>query len=184
MRLFQVAVGAAFFTAFTGAALAGEAIEFEPGPSQSITMTMGASQAIRTPRPYASVQIIDPAVVDATAISDHRITLVPKAPGISTVSIYDRDSKKIGEIGVTVVRQPEAREAFVGSVAIHNHPGKLQGVTYYKCQNNGCVFQKEVQSELPTPQPPAYPTAEVRRTSHDPRTGETTTVIERGQREE
>ena len=44
-------------------------------------MSRDAPMTVTTPRPYKTVHIINPNVVDAVAVNDHKITFLPKGIG-------------------------------------------------------------------------------------------------------
>jgi Flp pilus assembly secretin CpaC len=117
-----------------------------------------------SPRPFATIQIIEPNIVDAIALSNRRISLIPKEAGITTVSILGERNDEIARFSVSVSAiektREVSREAYAGvpgRVEVHNHP-TLIGSTVFSCGTT-CVLVKEIQSEVPPPAPPNAPAA-------------------------
>lgn len=135
-------------------------ITLEAMPSRTITVVMGTSRAVKTERPYSSVQIVDPTIFDVVPESDRRLNIVPKSPGLTTLVIFDKENKRMSEANIFVQSVPktaltETDETFrgvPGRVKIHNDPKGLAGVSFYSCTPN-CENIKEVSTSFQAPQP-------------------------------
>jgi Flp pilus assembly secretin CpaC len=162
-------------------------LSVQPSPSQTITIRMGTSKAIVVEKPYSTIQIVDPTIFDVVPESDRRINLVPKAPGLTMMVIYDKDNARMAATNVMVQRIPETaddkmQETFKGvpgRVKIHNQPGKLAGVAVYSCTPD-CDLIKEKQGSFESPEPnPRFETVERQQAYSDPRTGRESRSFER-----
>jgi Pilus formation protein N terminal region len=97
-----------------------------PQPTQTITMAMGQSTTVAVSRPFATIQIVDPNIVDAIAETNRRVTFVPKALGTTTVNILDENNMRVTSLLVSI------DEIGIGRIKIHNQ-ARLGSVTTYRC---------------------------------------------------
>jgi hypothetical protein len=140
-------------TVLSGATQAQESttITVLPQPAETITMAMGQSTTIAVSRSFATIQIVDPNIVDAIAETNRRVTFVPKALGTTTVNILDQNNTRVASLLVNI------DEIGIGRVKIHNQ-ARLGSVTTYRCgasasggESIGCDLIKEDIMKAPAP---------------------------------
>jgi hypothetical protein len=154
----QCAYGILCATLFVGATVAAYAqgIRVEPQPTQTILMAPYAPTTINTPRPYKTVHILNPNVADAIAVTDRRITFVPKAVGITSVNILDENNDEIASLNLEVDD--------VGPARVHIHNKRLlTSYTTYRCTFRGCQYVDELTAKEPAPAPPTVTETRERR---------------------
>jgi len=106
-------------------------------------MQPGYAKQYEAPKPFATMMIADPKVVDGLAATDRLVTFTPQAPGETNVLFLDSNGREVAELLVFV--QIPGRV-----IKIHNHP-KLHGTTRYRCRaETGCEFESETHYQLPT----------------------------------
>ena len=74
---------------------------------QTVTLKLGAGSALELERPYASVLIGDPDIVDVHARSDRSVILEPLNPGATNLIFVDERSIAITNVRI-LVRIPGA----------------------------------------------------------------------------
>lgn len=135
-------------------------MSLEAPPANTISVVMGTSRAVKTDRPYSSVQIVDPTIFDVVPESDRRLNIVPKAPGLTTMVIFDKDNKRMSAANVIVQRLPttaalELDETFrgvPGRVKVYNSKDGLGAFTVYSCTPT-CDKIKEMPTSFKAPEP-------------------------------
>lgn len=135
----------------------GDLLTVLPQPTQTINMTVGTSTTVAVKRPFKTIHIIDPSVVDARAETDQRFTLLPKSAGQTTINILDENSNQIASVGIVVasnlrVTEELARETYEnvpGRVRVHANGKSLAGVTFYRCNRDNCEFVEELVPRIP-----------------------------------
>jgi pilus assembly protein CpaC len=85
----------------------------------SITVTVGKSQDVRIDSPFAEVAVGDPAIADATPLTDHSISILGKKIGTTRVTLYSADKRLLGifdiEVAYDVSRLRSEIRAFSGA---------------------------------------------------------------------
>jgi Flp pilus assembly secretin CpaC len=156
-------------------------ITVQPSPSRVVPIGIGTSREIVTSRPYSTVQIVDPNIIDVVAESDRRLTILSKAAGITTLIVYDRNNARLGSTNVIVSKIPDqdTYKGVPGRVKIHNDPKSLASVSVYSCTPDSDIV-KEKPSAFQAPDPnPSYDVVEQRRTDRETRSGRSSTTYER-----
>jgi Flp pilus assembly secretin CpaC len=106
-------------------------------------MRPGYAKQYETPKPFATMMVADPKVVDGLAATDRLVTLTPQGLGETNVLFLDSNGREVSELIVYVGKPGRLIE-------IHNHP-KLHGTTNYRCtEEHGCRYESETHYELPT----------------------------------
>lgn len=100
-----------------------------------IEMNAGFAQTFRTDRPFQSLIIGDPAVVDATARSDRVIVLNAKKVGISNIVALAGDHSEIVNLSVIVGRR---HTIALETHRIHSFP-RLHDYWSYNCIATNCI---------------------------------------------
>jgi Flp pilus assembly secretin CpaC len=122
----------------------------EPQPTQSIQLQTGMSTTIKIGRPFRTIHITNPDIIDALPISDQSAILVPKAVGATNIDIIDEHSARIASVNIFVGEVP-------GNLRVEVHNKKLvTSSTVYRCGNTGCVYVDEVQAKEPSPLPTGH----------------------------
>jgi len=106
-------------------------------PSQSIEMRVGMSRSIAVTRPFRTIHITNPDIVDVVAQTDLNAILVPKAAGATNVVILDEKSNLISAVNVVVTPGKDP-----GRVLIHNQ-ALLASSTNFHCDPDGCELEGE-----------------------------------------
>lgn len=156
-------------------------LSIQPLDTQIINLGLGTSREIKTGRPYSTIQIVDPEIIDVTAETDRRLNLISKRAGTTTLVVYDQKNIRIGSLSVVVNRIPdeETYKGVPGRLVVHNDPKGLAGVAVYSCTPN-CDLVKEKSTSFEPPAPdPRYEVVESRRTDRDLVRGRSTTRYER-----
>jgi len=133
-------------------------ISVVPQPTQVISLTQGYSNTIHVSRPFSTIHITDPDVVDIVLTTDRTATLVPKAAGATNVDIFDDKNRLISGINVVVNADEKP-----GQVRIFDHQS-LTGHTSYHCGVNTCRYFEET---ITKQQPQVTETRSVERIIHE-----------------
>ncbi|MBV9430309.1 MAG: pilus assembly protein N-terminal domain-containing protein [Hyphomicrobiales bacterium] len=152
----------AFLTANSGFVQAEElaAVTLVPQPTQVVSLTQGYSNTIHVSRPFSTIHITDPEVVDIVLTTDRTATLVPKAAGATNVDIFDDKNRLISGINVVVNADEKP-----GQVRIFDHQS-LTSHTSYHCGANTCRYFEET---ITKQQPQMTETRSVERIVHEDR---------------
>ncbi|MBV8963331.1 MAG: pilus assembly protein N-terminal domain-containing protein [Hyphomicrobiales bacterium] len=129
-----------------------------PQPTQVVSLTQGYSNTIHVSRPFSTIHITDPDVVDIVLTTDRTATLVPKAAGATNVDIFDDKNRLISGINVIVNADEKP-----GQVRIFDHKS-LTGHTSYHCGINTCRYFEET---IAKQQPQVTETRSVERIIHE-----------------
>jgi Flp pilus assembly secretin CpaC len=73
-----------------------------PSPEKTFVLTPGVSKSIAVARPFKSINIADPSIIDAFVRSDRVVVFVPKARGSTNVMFYDEHEERIANVFVVV----------------------------------------------------------------------------------
>jgi Flp pilus assembly secretin CpaC len=142
-----VAVLAAIFVA--AAIPASHAQVLTPRPPtarQTITLRLGHLDVFTVERPFKTIVVGDPKVVDTQAVTDRSIIITPQSEGETTLLFLDEHNEPLNYLAITVdVAGP-------GRVKIHNK-ALLNSYTSYRCTSNGCQYVDETTVREPAPLP-------------------------------
>jgi hypothetical protein len=135
-------------------------ITVSPQPTQSIGLTQGYSSTIHVARPFSTIHIANPDIVDIVLTTDRSATLVPKATGATNVDFFDEKNMLISAVNIIV-----NADEVPGNVKVFDHPA-LTSHTSYHCGANTCRYFEEVVTKE---QPPVTETKSVERIIHEDR---------------
>jgi Pilus formation protein N terminal region len=114
-------------------------------PAEFVRLGMGITATFTTDRPFKTIHIVAPEIVDAVAQTDRSAILVPKSPGATGLTVFDENSVSIAELLVFV------DEIGLGRVKIHNQ-ARLGSVSFYRCgETVGCELVNEQIMKAPAP---------------------------------
>jgi Pilus formation protein N terminal region len=114
-------------------------------PAEIVRLGVGSTATFTTDRPFKTIHIVDPNIVDAVAETDRSVILVPKSPGATGLTVFDENSGSIGELLIFV------DEIGLGRVKIHNQ-ARLGSVSFYRCgETVGCELVNEQIMKAPAP---------------------------------
>src|SRR6185312_14937608 len=112
---------------------------------------------IQLDRPFATMHVTNPEIVDILPLSDRAATLVPKTGGITSVDIVDDKATLVSSLIVRVTPANFAPPVpVVGRVEVHNNWAHIGSSTVYLCGLAGCQFVHEEELKAappPIPQP-------------------------------
>lgn len=117
-------------------------------PTQTILLRSGLSRSITVQRPFKTIFITDPIVVDVIARTDHTAILVPKSVGATNIDIVDEQSQVINTVNVVVDNFPG-----YGRVQVYNK-ASANSFTTFQCGDVACQsvgVDVEEPSLRPTP---------------------------------
>jgi hypothetical protein len=115
-------------------------------PAEIVRLGMGITATFTTNRPFKTIHIVDPNIVDAVAETDRSAILVPKSPGATGLTVFDEDSGSIAELLIVV-----DEIGLVGRVKIHNQ-ARLGSISIYRCGDTiGCELVNEQIMKAPAP---------------------------------
>jgi Flp pilus assembly secretin CpaC len=80
--------------------------------NQAITLGLGASSGLRLERPFRTILIGDPDIVDVVKRSDRSVILQPLNPGATNVIFLDERSIVIANVHVLVCRKAASPIAY------------------------------------------------------------------------
>jgi Pilus formation protein N terminal region len=135
-------------------------ITVSPQPTQSIGLTQGYSSTIHVARPFSTIHIANPEIVDIVLTTDRSATLVPKATGATNVDFFDEKNNLISGVNIIV-----NADEVPGSIRVFDHPA-LTSHTNYHCGQNSCRYFEEIVTKE---QPPVTETKSVERIIHEDR---------------
>jgi hypothetical protein len=146
---------AAIFLATTSATRAQEAATpaCQPGRlsslcQQTVYLSPNFISTLTIDKPFKTVLVGNPGIVQATAHSDRMVVLTPQDVGETNIIFLDEGNVQISNINVQV------GPAFV-RVKIHNK-ALLTSFTAYRCDKIRCEYVDEVTAKEPAPLPRGY----------------------------
>ena len=106
-------------TLVAGAACAQELapITVSPQPTQAVALTQGYSSTIHVARPFSTIHIANPDIVDIVLTTDRSATLVPKTTGATNVDFFDEKNMLISAVNIIV-----NADEVPGNVKVFDHP--------------------------------------------------------------
>jgi Flp pilus assembly secretin CpaC len=142
-----VAVLAAIFVAAAIPASRAQVLTARPPAArQTITLRLGHLDVFTVARPFKTIVIGDPKVVDTQAVTDRSIIITPQTEGETTILFLDEHNEPLNYLSITVdVAGP-------GRIRVHNK-ALLNSYTSYRCTSNGCQYVSETTVTEPAPLP-------------------------------
>ena len=130
---------AAIFVVATSATRAEEA-------ARTVTLRPNFISTFTTDRPFKTIMIGNPKIVDATAQDDRTVVLTPHAVGETNIIFLDERNVRVTSINVLV------EEGAASRVQIHNKK-LVTSFTVYRCSENRCQYVEEVTAKEPAELP-------------------------------
>lgn len=109
-------------------------------PQETIQLAPGMATRVSAVRPFDTMRIADPSIVEVFRESESTVVLKPLNDGVTNIDFLDDKDVRIGSINVKVASQTAYN--FTGKVTIINQK-VLSGETVYKCSSTGCQFIRE-----------------------------------------
>jgi Flp pilus assembly secretin CpaC len=130
---------AAIFVVATSATRAEEA-------ARTVTLRPNFISTFTTDKPFKTIMIGNPKIVDATAQDDRTVVLTPHAVGETNIIFLDERNVRVTSINVLV------EEGAASRVQIHNKK-LVTSFTVYRCSENRCQYVEEVTAKEPAELP-------------------------------
>jgi hypothetical protein len=142
-----VAVLAAIFVAAPIPASRAQVLQPRPPAArQTITLRLGHLDVFTVARPFKTIVIGDPKVVDTQAVTDRSIIITPQSEGETTILFLDEQNEPLNYLSINVdVAGP-------GRIKVHNK-ALLNSYTSYRCTSGGCQYVNELTVTEPAPPP-------------------------------
>ena len=117
-----------------------------PAARQTITLRLGHLDVYTIARPFKTIVVGDPKIVDTQAVTDRTIIITPQAEGETTILFLDEHNEPLNYLAINVdVAGP-------GRVKIHNK-AQLNSYMSFRCTSQGCQYVDETsmreQAQLP-----------------------------------
>jgi Pilus formation protein N terminal region len=139
---------AAIFVAASSVTRAEEAVK-------TIALRPNFISTFTTDKPFKTILVGNPKIVEATVQDDRTVVLTPQAVGETNIIFLDERNVRITSINVLV-------DEGVGTsrVKIHNK-ALVTSFTAYRCWENRCEYVDEVTAKEPAPSPPKQPSGSI-----------------------
>ena len=139
---------AAILVAATSATRAEEA-------AKTVALRPNFISTFTTDKPFKTILIGNPKIVEATAQDDRTVILTPQAVGETNIIFLDERNVRITSINVLV-------DEGVGTSRVKIHNKKLlTSFTAYRCWENRCEYVDEVTAKEPAPSGPPRPSGSI-----------------------
>src|SRR5690242_11252489 len=139
-----IAVLAAIFVTAIPASRAQVMVPQAPAAHQTIGLRLGHLDVYTIARPFKTIVIGDPKVVDAQAVTDRSIILTPQREGETTILFLDEKNEPLNYLSINVdVAGP-------GRVKVHNK-ALFNSYTSFRCTSTGCQYVDETTVQEPAP---------------------------------
>ncbi len=152
--------GIVFATILVAATSATHAQECRPGRQlaaceQTLLLRPGVSRIFTIDRPYKTVLVGNPKVVDTRPLGDRSVVLVPppEGAGETNVIFVDEANAQITSVNVRVEPPPPPPPAL--RIVVHNKK-LINSYTAFRCEPNGCEYVEERTVQEPAPLPRGY----------------------------
>ena len=114
--------------------------------AKTVTLRPNFISTFTTDRPFKTIMIGNPKIVDATAQDDRTVVLTPHAVGETNIIFLDERNVRVTSINVLV------EEGAASRVQIHNKK-LVTSFTVYRCSENRCQYVEEVTAKEPAELP-------------------------------
>ena len=114
--------------------------------AKTVTLRPNFISTFTTDRPFKTIMIGNPKIVDATAQDDRTVILTPHAVGETNIIFLDERNVRVTSINVLV------EEGAASRVQIHNKK-LVTSFTVYRCSENRCQYVEEVTAKEPAELP-------------------------------
>ena len=153
----QCTYGIVFATIFVSAS---HAQECRPGRQlaaceQTLLLRPGVSRIFTIDRPYKTVLVGNPKVVDTRPLGERSVVLVPPPDGAGETNVIfvDEANAQITSVNVRVEPPPPPPPAL--RVLVHNKK-LVSSYTGFRCEPTGCEYVEERTVQEPAPLPRGY----------------------------
>jgi hypothetical protein len=108
---------------------------------------------------FTNAVVGDTKIIEIVPITDHSLTIVPVATGLTNILLLDDVGNQVGNVGIAVVADEPAAPTEPltalgpGRVRIHNK-ALLTSYTAYRCSPYGCQYFDELPAKEPAALPP------------------------------
>ena len=114
--------------------------------AKTVTLRPNFISTFTTDRPFKTIMIGNPKIIDATAQDDRTVVLTPHAVGETNIIFLDERNVRVTSINVLV------EEGAASRVQIHNKK-LVTSFTVYRCSENRCQYVEEVTAKEPAELP-------------------------------
>src|SRR5262245_52060187 len=95
-------LAAIFMVAAISASHAQVMVPRAPTARQSITLRLGHLEVFTVARPFKTIVVADPRVVDTQAVTDRSIIITPQGEGETTILFLDESNEPLNYLAITV----------------------------------------------------------------------------------
>ncbi len=100
-------------------------------------------------RPFKTIVVGDPEIVDTQAVTDRTIIITPQSEGETTILFLHEHNEPLNYLAISVdVAGP-------GRIKVYNK-ALLNSYTSYRCTSNGCQYVTELTVKEPAALPRGY----------------------------
>ncbi len=136
------------------------------GKAPIVEMRLGVASLYKTEKPFSSVVVGDPKIMEVHVVTDRTMTLVPVALGLTNVLFLDEKGDSVANVEFMVTDgqedPPQATDIGPGRVRIYNRR-PLTSFTAYRCNRVACQYVDELTAKEPAPPLPTRQMIEERR---------------------
>ena len=136
------------------------------GKAPLVEMRLGVASMYKTEKPFSSVVVGAPSIMEVHVVTDRTMTLVPVALGLTNVLFLDEKGDPVGNVEFMVTDgRPDPAEVTdlgPGRVRIYNKR-PLTSFTAYRCNRVGCQYVDELVAKEPAPPLPTRQIIDERR---------------------
>jgi len=136
------------------------------GKAPLVEMRLGVASMYKTEKPFSSVVVGAPSIMEVHVVTDRTMTLVPVALGLTNVLFLDEKGDTVANVEFMVTDgRPDPAEVTdigPGHVKIYNKR-PLTSFTAYRCNRVGCQYVDELVAKEPAPPLPTRQIIDERR---------------------
>jgi hypothetical protein len=136
------------------------------GKAPLVEMRLGVASMYKTEKPFSSIVVGAPSIMEVHVVTDRTMTLVPVALGLTNVLFLDDKGDPVANVEFMVTDgRPDPAEVTdigPGRVRIYNKR-PLTSFTAYRCNRVGCQYVDELVAKEPAPPLPTRQIIEERR---------------------
>jgi Flp pilus assembly secretin CpaC len=114
--------------------------------AKTVTLRPNFISTFTTDRPFKTIMIGNPKIVDATAQDDRTVVLTPHAVGETNIIFLDERNVRVTSLNILV------EEGAASRVKIHNKK-LVTSFTVYRCTENRCEYVDEIAAKEPAELP-------------------------------
>src|SRR5437764_1330017 len=114
--------------------------------ARTIALRPNFISTFTTDKPFKTILVGNPKIVDATVQDDRTVVLTPHAVGETNIIFLDERNVRVTSINVLV------EEGAASRVKIHNKK-MVSSFTVYRCSENRCEYVEEITAKEPAELP-------------------------------